>query len=108
MTYRNSPIQTVAKKQIPFPIFLHRMMSSMQATPPFHPPSEEEEAIAQDNVPWANNKREGPKETPSPSLHDQAHPDELQPIREKLTDAEWENMVPAAMVRCELRTELRN
>ncbi|XP_044048567.1 transcription factor SOX-6-like isoform X2 [Siniperca chuatsi] len=74
-----------------------RMMSSMQATPPFHPPSEEEEAISQDNVPWANDKREGPKETPSPSSHDQPHLDELQPIREKLTDAEWENMVPAAM-----------
>ncbi|XP_070762878.1 transcription factor SOX-6-like [Enoplosus armatus] len=73
------------------------MMSSMQATPPFHPPSEEEEAMGQDNASWANDKREGPKETPSPSSHDQPHPDELQPIREKLTDAEWENMVPAAM-----------
>ncbi|XP_045893588.1 transcription factor SOX-6-like isoform X1 [Micropterus dolomieu] len=73
------------------------MMSSMQATPPFHPPSEEEEAIGQDNVPWANDKREGPKESQSPSSHDQPHPDELQPVREKLTDVEWENMVPTAM-----------
>lgn len=83
-------------------------MSSMRATPPFHPPSEEEEVIGQDNAAWANDKREGLKETPSPSSHDQPHPDELQPTREKLTDAEWENVVPAAMVRCELCTELRN
>ncbi|KAM9352583.1 transcription factor SOX-6-like [Symphorus nematophorus] len=74
------------------------MMSSIRATPPFHPPSEEEEAIGQDNATWANEKREGLKETPpSPSSHDQPHLDELQPNREKLTDAEWENMVPAAM-----------
>ncbi|XP_028440400.1 transcription factor SOX-6 isoform X2 [Perca flavescens] len=74
-----------------------RMMSSMRATPPFHPPSEEEEAMGQDNAAWASEEREGPKETPSPSLHDRPHPDELQPIRQKLTDAEWENVVPAAM-----------
>uniref|UniRef100_A0A3B4WQP9 SRY-box transcription factor 6 n=1 Tax=Seriola lalandi dorsalis TaxID=1841481 RepID=A0A3B4WQP9_SERLL len=52
-------------------------MSSMRATPPFHPPSEEEEAIGQDNAAWAKEEREGPKETPSPSSHDQPHPDEL-------------------------------
>ncbi|XP_075945683.1 transcription factor SOX-6-like isoform X5 [Anarhichas minor] len=74
-----------------------RMMSSMRATPPFHPPSEDEEAMGQDNAAWTSEEREGPKETPSPSSHDRPHPDELQPIREKLTDAEWENMVPAAM-----------
>ncbi|XP_051237618.1 transcription factor Sox-6 isoform X4 [Dicentrarchus labrax] len=74
-----------------------RMMSSMRETPPFHPPSEEEEVMGQDNAAWANDKREGPKEAQSPSSYDQPHPDELQPIREKLTDAEWENMVPAAM-----------
>uniref|UniRef100_A0A8C4EZU7 SRY-box transcription factor 6 n=2 Tax=Dicentrarchus labrax TaxID=13489 RepID=A0A8C4EZU7_DICLA len=73
------------------------MMSSMRETPPFHPPSEEEEVMGQDNAAWANDKREGPKEAQSPSSYDQPHPDELQPIREKLTDAEWENMVPAAM-----------
>ncbi|XP_078112690.1 transcription factor SOX-6-like isoform X2 [Sander vitreus] len=73
------------------------MMSSMRATPPFHPPSEEEEAMGQDNAAWASEEREGPKETPSPSSHDRPHLDELQPIREKLTDAEWENVVPAAM-----------
>ncbi len=92
----------------PVPPFPHRMMSSMRATPPFHPPSQEEEATAQDNVTWATDKREGPKDTPSPSSHNQPDPDELQPIREKLADAEWENMAPAAVVRCELCTELRN
>ncbi|XP_074534236.1 transcription factor SOX-6-like [Halichoeres trimaculatus] len=70
------------------------MMSSMRATPPFHPPSEEEEALGQDMAVWAGDKREGPKESLSPSLHDQ--PDELQPIREKLTEAEWETATPAA------------
>ncbi|XP_029378858.1 transcription factor SOX-6-like isoform X1 [Echeneis naucrates] len=73
------------------------MMSSMRATPPFHTPSEEEEAIGQDNASWAKEEREGPKETASPSSHDQPHPDELQPVREKPTDVEWENVGPAVM-----------
>ncbi|XP_060892028.1 transcription factor SOX-6-like isoform X4 [Labrus mixtus] len=72
------------------------MMSSMRATPPFHPRSEEEEVMGQDIGAWASDKRDGLKETPSPSAHDQPHLDELQPVREKLTDAEWENVVPAA------------
>uniref|UniRef100_A0A665WTA3 Transcription factor SOX-6-like n=1 Tax=Echeneis naucrates TaxID=173247 RepID=A0A665WTA3_ECHNA len=72
-------------------------MSSMRATPPFHTPSEEEEAIGQDNASWAKEEREGPKETASPSSHDQPHPDELQPVREKPTDVEWENVGPAVM-----------
>ncbi|XP_051808544.1 transcription factor SOX-6-like isoform X4 [Acanthochromis polyacanthus] len=71
------------------------MMSSMRATPPFQPPSEE--VIGQDNAAWAADEREDPKESASPSLHDQPHPDELQPIREKPTDAEWENVGPAVM-----------
>ncbi|KAI4789629.1 hypothetical protein KUCAC02_035124, partial [Chaenocephalus aceratus] len=73
------------------------MMSSMRATPPFHPASEEEEAMGQDNPAWVSEEREGPKDPPTPPSHDRPHPDELQPIREKLTDAEWENVVPAAM-----------
>lgn len=108
MTYSNALVQAVATTLNPFPLFLHRMMSSMRATPPFHPPSEEEEAMGQDSTAWASEEREGPKETPSPSSHDRPHPDELQPLREKLTEAEWENVVPAAMVRSELHTELRN
>lgn len=78
------------------------MMSSMQTTPPFPPPPEEAEVIGQENVTWTNDEREGPKETQSPSSHDQPHPDELQPIREKRIDADWENLGPAAVVRSEL------
>ncbi|XP_047451527.1 transcription factor SOX-6-like isoform X1 [Mugil cephalus] len=73
------------------------MMSSMRATPPFHPPSEEADVIGQDNAAWAGDEREGLKEMVSPPLHDQPHPDEPQPIREKPTDAEWENVGPAVM-----------
>uniref|UniRef100_A0A3Q1H7K5 HMG box domain-containing protein n=1 Tax=Anabas testudineus TaxID=64144 RepID=A0A3Q1H7K5_ANATE len=73
------------------------MMSSMQTTPPFPPPPEEAEVIGQENVTWTNDEREGPKETQSPSSHDQPHPDELQPIREKRIDADWENLGPAAV-----------
>ncbi|XP_062419164.1 transcription factor Sox-6-like isoform X2 [Pungitius pungitius] len=40
---------------------------------------------------WTSEEREGPKETPPP------HPDELQPIREKLADSAWGGVVPAAM-----------
>uniref|UniRef100_A0A669DH55 SRY-box transcription factor 6 n=1 Tax=Oreochromis niloticus TaxID=8128 RepID=A0A669DH55_ORENI len=75
-------------------LFLPRMMSSMRATPPFHPPPEEAEVIGQDSAGWVGDEHDGPKETVSPSLHDQSHPDELQPIREKPTDAEWENVSP--------------
>uniref|UniRef100_A0A3P9C3K3 SRY-box transcription factor 6 n=1 Tax=Maylandia zebra TaxID=106582 RepID=A0A3P9C3K3_9CICH len=72
-------------------------MSSMRATPPFHPPPEEAEVIGQDSAGWVGDEHDGPKETVSPSLHDQSHPDELQPIREKPTDAEWESVSPAVM-----------
>uniref|UniRef100_A0A3Q3EDU6 SRY-box transcription factor 6 n=1 Tax=Labrus bergylta TaxID=56723 RepID=A0A3Q3EDU6_9LABR len=59
-------------------------MSSMRATPPFHPRSEEEEAMGQDIGAWASDKRDGLKETPSPSAHDQPHLDELQPATHRL------------------------
>ncbi|XP_063335228.1 transcription factor SOX-6-like isoform X3 [Pelmatolapia mariae] len=71
------------------------MMSSMRATPPFHPPPEEAEVIGQDSAGWVGDEHDGPKETVS--LHDQSHPDELRPIREKPTDAEWESVSPAVM-----------
>ncbi|KAM4573259.1 transcription factor SOX-6-like isoform 2-T2 [Odontesthes bonariensis] len=83
-------------------------MSSMRATPPFHPPSEEAEVIGQDNSTWASDERDGPKETPSPALHEQPHLDGLQPVREKTTDAEWESVSPAVMVRSKLPTDNRN
>uniref|UniRef100_A0A3P9K1N1 HMG box domain-containing protein n=1 Tax=Oryzias latipes TaxID=8090 RepID=A0A3P9K1N1_ORYLA len=72
-------------------------MSSMRATPPFRPPSEEAEAMGQDNAVWADEGPEGPKETGSPLPHDQSHSDEFQPVTEKRMDADWENVAPAAM-----------
>uniref|UniRef100_A0A8C6L2R6 SRY-box transcription factor 6 n=1 Tax=Nothobranchius furzeri TaxID=105023 RepID=A0A8C6L2R6_NOTFU len=71
-------------------------MSSMQTTPSFHPPPEEEEVIGQDNTSWAAEERASLKETSSP-LHDLPHPDEPQSAREKPTDAGWENVSPAVM-----------
>ncbi|CAB1446136.1 unnamed protein product [Pleuronectes platessa] len=71
-------------------------MSSMRTTPPFQQQSEEEEVAGQDAA-WAKHERESPKETASPSSHDQTHSDELQPIREKRTDIEWDNVGPAVM-----------
>jgi len=64
--------------------------------------------IGQDNSAWASDERDGPKETASPSLHDQSHPDGLQPVIEKTMDAEWESVGPAVMVRSKLHTENRN
>ncbi|XP_053283539.1 transcription factor SOX-6 isoform X4 [Pleuronectes platessa] len=75
---------------------LFLMMSSMRTTPPFQQQSEEEEVAGQDAA-WAKHERESPKETASPSSHDQTHSDELQPIREKRTDIEWDNVGPAVM-----------
>uniref|UniRef100_A0A672IJT0 HMG box domain-containing protein n=1 Tax=Salarias fasciatus TaxID=181472 RepID=A0A672IJT0_SALFA len=73
-------------------------MSSMRATPPFQPPSEEAEEMGQDSAAWAGDERDGPKETPpSPSLHEQPDLDEPQPIGEKPADAEWDSVGPAAM-----------
>ncbi|RVE71310.1 hypothetical protein OJAV_G00050430 [Oryzias javanicus] len=73
------------------------MMSSMRATPPFRPPSEEAEAMGQDGAVWADDEPEGPKETGSPSIPDRPHSGELQPGREKRMDADWENVAPAAL-----------
>ncbi|XP_077939361.1 transcription factor SOX-6-like isoform X2 [Gasterosteus aculeatus] len=72
-------------------------MSSMRGTPPFQPQSEEEDAMGHDHAAWTSEEREGPKETPSPSSHERPHPDELQPIREKLTESDWGSMVPAVV-----------
>ncbi|XP_076002935.1 transcription factor SOX-6-like isoform X2 [Genypterus blacodes] len=72
------------------------MMSSMRATPPFHPASEEEEAMmGQEGAAWAGDDRDGPKDPASPASHD--HQDDMQPIREKPGEAEWESVGPAAM-----------
>uniref|UniRef100_A0A3Q4BXF5 HMG box domain-containing protein n=1 Tax=Mola mola TaxID=94237 RepID=A0A3Q4BXF5_MOLML len=65
-------------------------MSSIQATPPFQQPPEERDAIGQDSSAWTNEKQDNLKEMLSSPSHGQPHLDVLQPIREKLTDAEWE------------------
>ncbi|KAM4733514.1 transcription factor SOX-6-like isoform 2-T3 [Anableps anableps] len=71
------------------------MMSSMRATPPFHPPSEEADVMGQDNPAWAGDEREGQTETASPPLHDQPCSDELQPTGKKTAEVEWETVTPA-------------
>lgn len=72
-------------------------MSSIQGTPPFQEPSEEGDAIGQDSSAWTNEKQDNLKEMLASPTHGQPHLDVLPPIREKLTDAEWEE--PAVMVR---------
>ncbi|XP_047206142.1 transcription factor SOX-6-like isoform X2 [Girardinichthys multiradiatus] len=73
------------------------MMSSMRATPSFHPPSEEADVMSQDNTTWAGDEQEGPKKMTSPSLHNQPHPDELPPAGKKTADVEWETVTPTVM-----------
>ncbi|XP_029009366.1 transcription factor SOX-6-like isoform X2 [Betta splendens] len=73
------------------------MMSSMQATPPFHPPPEEAEPLDRDAASWAGDERDGPKETQSPSSPERPRSEELQPVREKRGDADWEKLGPAAL-----------
>ncbi|XP_057692044.1 transcription factor SOX-6-like isoform X1 [Corythoichthys intestinalis] len=74
------------------------MMSSIRASPPFHTPPEEEEALGRsnNNTVWLNDH--GAKETPSPSPPQRPHPAELQPIRGKQMDGDlWDNVESAVM-----------
>uniref|UniRef100_A0AAZ3PT73 HMG box domain-containing protein n=1 Tax=Oncorhynchus tshawytscha TaxID=74940 RepID=A0AAZ3PT73_ONCTS len=57
-------------------------MSSKQATSPFPPATEEEEAMGQDDVGWANEDRESQDQPASPTLHSKPLPEEHQPIRD--------------------------
>ncbi|KAM6973516.1 transcription factor SOX-6-like [Aplochiton taeniatus] len=68
------------------------MMSSKRATPPFPPAVEEEEAVGQDNLGWANDDGEVCDSSPPPP-HDPSQTDERQPIRED-HESEWENTGP--------------
>uniref|UniRef100_A0A3P8UGT2 SRY-box transcription factor 6 n=1 Tax=Cynoglossus semilaevis TaxID=244447 RepID=A0A3P8UGT2_CYNSE len=72
-------------------------MSSIHTMHPFRPPSEEEETTAQENTAWAKHERDGHMETVSPTSRDQPHSNELQPVREKMMDTEWDSVGPAAM-----------
>ncbi|KAM9808245.1 LOW QUALITY PROTEIN: transcription factor SOX-6-like [Neosynchiropus ocellatus] len=73
------------------------MMSSMRVTPPFPERSEEEETAGYDNSTWPGEEREGLRETPLTSSRDNGHKEELQPVREKHADTEWENVSAAAV-----------
>uniref|UniRef100_A0A8K9X4N2 SRY-box transcription factor 6 n=1 Tax=Oncorhynchus mykiss TaxID=8022 RepID=A0A8K9X4N2_ONCMY len=57
-------------------------MSSKQATSPFPPATEEEDAMGQDDVAWANEDRESQDQPASPTLHSKPLPEEHQPIRD--------------------------
>ncbi|XP_015239985.1 PREDICTED: transcription factor SOX-6-like isoform X2 [Cyprinodon variegatus] len=70
------------------------MMSSMRATPPFHPSSEEADLMGQDNAAWAGDEREGPTVMASPPLDDQPHPEDVQLAGKKAGDVEWETSAP--------------
>ncbi|XP_051916505.1 transcription factor SOX-6-like isoform X2 [Hippocampus zosterae] len=74
------------------------MMSSMRASPPFHTPAEQEEALGHSNpsAAWLNDH--GPKETPSPSPPERPRSGEPQPAREKRADGDtWDNVASEAM-----------
>ncbi|XP_024911697.1 transcription factor SOX-6 isoform X6 [Cynoglossus semilaevis] len=86
-----------ASLQEPFNAWTLQMMSSIHTMHPFRPPSEEEETTAQENTAWAKHERDGHMETVSPTSRDQPHSNELQPVREKMMDTEWDSVGPAAM-----------
>ncbi|XP_029524419.1 transcription factor SOX-6-like isoform X2 [Oncorhynchus nerka] len=70
------------------------MMSSKRATPPFPPATEEEEAIGQDSVGWANEDRESHDQPVTPPLHGKPLPEEHQPIRDSKPESDWESIGP--------------
>ncbi|XP_064786476.1 transcription factor SOX-6-like isoform X2 [Oncorhynchus masou masou] len=70
------------------------MMSSKRATPPFPPATEEEEAIGQDSVGWANEDRESHDQPVTPPLHGKPFPEEHQPIRDSQPESDWESIGP--------------
>ncbi|XP_013980141.2 transcription factor SOX-6 isoform X1 [Salmo salar] len=70
------------------------MMSSKRATPPFPPATEEEEAIGQDSVGWANEDRESHGQPVTPPLHGKPLPEEHQPNRDSQPESDWESIGP--------------
>uniref|UniRef100_A0A8C8I9I3 HMG box domain-containing protein n=1 Tax=Oncorhynchus tshawytscha TaxID=74940 RepID=A0A8C8I9I3_ONCTS len=70
------------------------MMSSKRATPPFPPATEEEEAIGQDSVGWANEDRESHDQPVTPPLHGKPLPEVHQPIRDSQPESDWESIGP--------------
>lgn len=74
-------------------------MSSKQATPPFPPATEEEEAMGQDDVGWANEDRESQDQPASPTLHSKSLPEEHQPIRDSQPESAWKSIGSTQTVR---------
>uniref|UniRef100_A0A674A3B2 SRY-box transcription factor 6 n=1 Tax=Salmo trutta TaxID=8032 RepID=A0A674A3B2_SALTR len=70
------------------------MMSSKRATPPFPPATEEEEAIGQGSVGWANEDRESHGQPVTPPLHGKPLPEEHQPNRDSQPESDWESIGP--------------
>ncbi|XP_031657533.1 transcription factor SOX-6 isoform X2 [Oncorhynchus kisutch] len=70
------------------------MMSSKRATPPFLLATEEEEAIGQDSMGWANEDRESHDQPVTPPLHGKPLPEEHQPIRDSQPESDWESIGP--------------
>ncbi|XP_036825315.1 transcription factor SOX-6 isoform X1 [Oncorhynchus mykiss] len=68
------------------------MMSSKQATSPFPPATEEEDAMGQDDVAWANEDRESQDQPASPTLHSKPLPEEHQPIRDSQPESAWKSI----------------
>ncbi|KAK6309264.1 hypothetical protein J4Q44_G00207270 [Coregonus suidteri] len=68
------------------------MMSSKQVTPPFPPATEEEDAMGEDNVGWANEDRESQDQPSMPALHGKPLPEEYQPIRDSQPESVWERI----------------
>ncbi|XP_064846129.1 transcription factor SOX-6-like isoform X4 [Oncorhynchus masou masou] len=68
------------------------MMSSKQATSPFPPATEEEDAMGQDDVGWANEDRESQDQPASPTLHSKPLPEEHQPIRDSQPESAWKSI----------------
>nr|XP_046208318.1 transcription factor SOX-6-like isoform X3 [Oncorhynchus gorbuscha] len=68
------------------------MMSSKQATSPFAPATEEDEAMGQDDVGWANQDREIQDQPASPTLHSKPLPEEHQPIRDSQPESAWKSI----------------
>ncbi|CAB1331654.1 unnamed protein product [Coregonus sp. 'balchen'] len=80
------------RKSYIFLSFPYRMMSSKQVTPPFPPATEEEDAMGEDNVGWANEDRESQDQPSMPALHGKPLPEEYQPIRDSQPESVWERI----------------
>ncbi|XP_048827945.1 transcription factor SOX-6 isoform X2 [Brienomyrus brachyistius] len=74
-------------------------MSSKQATSPFAPATDGEDAMSQERLPWdkeENSELHGiPQMAPHGLLHGKAHPEELPIINSISPESDWDNMLTA-------------